>query len=99
MSAYIIAQVEVTNTEKYKEYMAKTPETINKYGGKFVARGGAPITLEGNPENRRVVILEFADSETAKKWYFSEEYQNVKKLREGAANASFVVIDGVSVKN
>ena len=99
MPSYIIAQVEVTDMVKYREYMKLTPETINKYGGKFIARGATPITLEGNTENRRVVILEFENIDKAKAWYHSEEYQSKKKLREGAANASFVIIDGVNLCN
>lgn len=97
MPSYIIAQVEVTDMVKYREYMKVTPETIKMYGGKFIARGGAPVTLEGNTENRRVVILEFENTEKAKAWYHSDQYQNAKKLREGAANASFVIVDGANL--
>ena len=97
MPSYVIAQVEVTDTVKYSEYMKMTPETIKKCGGKFIARGATPITLEGNTEKRRIVILEFENTEKAKAWYHSDDYQNAKKLREGAANASFVIIEGVNL--
>jgi uncharacterized protein (DUF1330 family) len=97
MPAYVIAQVEVTDMMKYREYMKATPESIKRYGGKFIARGGTPVTLEGKAENRRVVILEFENTEKANAWYNSAEYQDAKKLREGAANASFVIVEGVNL--
>jgi uncharacterized protein (DUF1330 family) len=94
MPAYVIARVEVTDVDKYREYMKVTPESIRKHHGKFIARGGEPVTLEGEQEIRRVVILEFPTKAMAQAWYFSEEYQNAKKIRKDAAHASFVIVDG-----
>jgi len=96
MPAYVIAHVEVTDMDKYQEYIKVTPETIRKHQEKFIARGGEPVTLEGEQETRRVVILEFPTKEIAQAWYFSEEYQSAKKIRKDAALASFVVVDGVA---
>jgi uncharacterized protein (DUF1330 family) len=95
MPAYVIARVEVTDWDKYKEYLKVTPGTIAQYGGRFIARGGEMVTLEGPEENRRLVVLEFPSMERAKAWYHSEEYQSAKKLRAGAATAFFVAIDGI----
>jgi len=95
MAAYIIARVEVTDWDKYGEYMKVTPDVIAQYGGRFVARGGDMVTLEGPEETRRLILLAFPTMERAKAWYHSGEYQNAKKIRAGAATASFVVIDGV----
>ncbi len=95
MPAYIIAKIDVTNMEKYKNYTALTPAAIEKFGGKFIARAGQALTLEGPEEARRVVLLEFPDFETAKAFYDSAEYQAAKAKREGAAVGSFVLVDGV----
>lgn len=95
MSAYVIAKVKVTDWDQYKEYMKLTPATIEKFGGKFVARGGQMITLEGPETTERIVLIEFTSLEKAKEWYHSKEYGEAKKKREGAATASFVVIEGV----
>jgi uncharacterized protein (DUF1330 family) len=98
MSAYILARIEVTNWDRYKEYTKVTPGVVAKYGGKFIARGGEVITLEGPEETRRVVIIEFPSSEKAREFYFSKEYAEARKLREDAAIASFVAIDGLRDK-
>ncbi len=95
MPGYIIAKVHVTDMEQYRQYMKATPSTIEKYGGKIIVRGGESVTLEGDPINDRVVVIEFPTLEKAKEWYGSHEYQDAKKLREGAAVASFLAIDGV----
>ena len=95
MAAYLLARVEVTDWERYKEYTKKTPGAIAKYGGKFIIRAGDMVTLEGPEETRRVVLIEFPSLEKVKESYYSQEYQEAKKLREGAAIGQFLAIDGV----
>ena len=95
MAAYLLAKVEVTDWDRYKEYTKKTPGAIAQYGGKFLIRAGDMVTLEGPDETRRVVLIEFPSFEKAKEFYHSQEYQEAKKLREGAANGQFLAIDGV----
>ena len=95
MSAYVIAKVKVTDWDRYKEYMKLTPATIEKFGGKFVVRGGQMIALEGPEMTERIVVIEFTSLERAKEWYHSREYGEAKKKREGAATASFIAIEGV----
>lgn len=95
MSAYFVAHIKVTDMERYKQYTKLTPAAIEAHGGKFIVRGGEVETLEGPEETRRVVVLEFPDSDSARAFYQSEQYQAAKKLREGAAEASFILIEGV----
>ena len=95
MSAYLIARVDVTDMEQYKEYMKVTPDLIASHGGRFIARGGEPLTLEGDQETNRVVLVEFPSVEAAQNFYNSDGYQAAIKLRQGAANGQFIVIDGV----
>ena len=95
MAGYVIVRVEVTDMEQYKKYIALTPASIAKFGGRFIARGGETISLEGPEENRRIVILEFPSLKQAEKWYHSDDYQAAKKVRAGAAEAEFTAIEGV----
>ncbi|MCA9839490.1 MAG: DUF1330 domain-containing protein [Trueperaceae bacterium] len=95
MPAYIIAQINVTNPEQYKEYTKLTPAAIAKYGGKFIVRGGDKMTLEGPEETRRVVLIEFPDMESAKTFWHSAEYEEAKAKRKGAAEGSFVLVEGL----
>ncbi len=95
MAAYIIGRVQVTDWTRYAEYMKLTPGIIAQYGGRFIARGGEFLTLEGPEETNRVVIIEFPTYEAAQQFFHSEEYSHAKTLREGAANAHFFAIDGL----
>jgi uncharacterized protein (DUF1330 family) len=95
MSAYVIARIEITDWDRYREYVKATPAVIAKFGGRFIARGGETITLEGPAEKRRVVLIEFPSLDRARAFYDSPEYREVMKLREGAADASLVAIAGV----
>ena len=95
MSAYILARMKVTNWDQYKEYTKATPAVLAKFGGKFIVRGGEILTLEGPEETSRIVLLEFPSLEKAKEFYSSKEYGEAKKLREGAATASFIVLQGL----
>ena len=95
MAAYMIVRVKVTDMARYQEYMKLSPAAIAAAGGRFIVRGGELATLEGPPETARVVIVEFPDLETAKAFYHSELYAAARKVREGAAEAQFVVVAGV----
>jgi uncharacterized protein (DUF1330 family) len=95
MSAFVIASVNITDTEKYKEYQALTPAAIAKHSGKFVVRGGNLEVLEGEWSKPRVVVLEFPSREAAKIFYNSVDYTEARAKREGAAEFSMIVVDGV----
>lgn len=95
MSAYMIARVEVTDLDKFKQYSAAAGMVTEKFGGKYLARGGSLEGLENfSDAGKRVVIIEFADLATANAWYNSDEYQEAKKLRENAATGNFLIVDG-----
>ena len=96
MAAFLIARVSVTDWNKYDQYMKVTPGIIAKYGGKFIVRGGQTVTLEGPTEKWRIVVVEFPDLEKAKEFYYSQDYTDAKTLREGAALAQFVAVEGVT---
>lgn len=95
MAAYIIARINVTDWEQYREYTKATPDAIAQFGGKFIVRGGEVTTLEGPEETHRVVLLEFPTFDQAQAFYVSPAYQNAKKLREGAATGQFLLVDGL----
>ena len=99
MAAYIVAHVDVENWDAYRDYMRHTPRVIQKFGGRFIARGGEMVTLEGPQETLRVVLIEFPSMEQAKAFYNSAEYAQTKKLREGGGVAKFVAIDGYSAED
>jgi uncharacterized protein (DUF1330 family) len=94
MAGILIAYVNVTDPEKYKNYTALTPGAIAHHGGEFVVRGGDVYTAEGDDENRRVVVVRFESVEKAKEFWNSPEYSNAKKERQGAAIFNAIIVEG-----
>jgi uncharacterized protein (DUF1330 family) len=95
MPAYLIVETDIHDPEQYERYKAASPAAVAGGGGRFVVRGGELAGLEGDWQPKRLVVLEFEDLEAAKRFYESEEYQKVKKLREGAASLNMVAVEGV----
>jgi uncharacterized protein (DUF1330 family) len=96
MAAYVIAQINAINAERYPEYTAQVPATIAKYGGRFIARGGNAEVLEGSLSlPQRLVIIEFPSREAAKAWWSSEEYGPLKALRQEISDGTLFLVDGV----
>ena len=95
MSAYVIAEVEVTDPGKFEEYRKLVPATLEEFGGRYVVRGGAVGSLEGGWRPKRMVVIEFDDAKRAKAWHDSELYVPARALREASTNTRMIVVDGV----
>jgi uncharacterized protein (DUF1330 family) len=95
MTAYLVAQVQIYNSEIYKQYAAHSPAIVAKHGGRILARGGESETLEGGAPERRVVIVEFPSLQAARAFYYSPEYQEARKIRTPVSDAEFVIVEGV----
>jgi uncharacterized protein (DUF1330 family) len=94
MPAYIIAEVEVTNPAGYEAYRPLAGASIAQYGGKFVVRGGKAELVEGTQEPARIVVIEFADTAAAKRWYNSPEYQEALKIRLANSTGRVLLVEG-----
>lgn len=96
-AGYIIVQMNISDPEKYKQYMAEAPATIKAAGGEYLARGGRSETLEGDWKPHRVAILKFPTYEQAKAWYEGENYVRVRAKRAGATEYfDLVLVEGVA---
>ncbi len=91
--AYWIAHVDVTDEEHYPEYLKAGAPVYEKYGAKFVVRGGRHQAMEGSVRSRHVIV-EYKDYDTALAAYNSEEYQHAKSLRNKFANSEFLIVEG-----
>ena len=90
---YWIAHVDVRDPERYKDYVATAKPAFERYGAKFLARGGTYEVMEGAGRARNVVI-EFPSMQAALDCYNSPEYQAAKAIRVTVADADMVIIDG-----
>ena len=95
MPAYVFAEVDITNPEGYREYSQQVPATIQKYGGRFLHRGGPVTVLEGDWPGIRRVIIEFPSVEAARQWWDSPEYEKPKALRRANSKGRLILLEGV----
>ena len=95
MAAYVIAEMEVTDPGKYEDYRRQVLATIERYGGRFLVRGGKAEGLEGGWKPARLVVLEFPSLERAQEWYRSPEYTPLAKLRQQASTGRLCIVQGV----
>jgi uncharacterized protein (DUF1330 family) len=95
MSAYLLADVTVTNAEQMAEYRVWSTRAIQEFGAEVLVRGGAVETLEGGWQPGRLVILKFPDMAQARAMYHSETYTHARTLRENAGIMRMVVVEGI----
>lgn len=96
MPAYLVSLITVTNPDKFKEYALLTAAAGEKYGAKFITRGGGLEVVEGTMPHPRVVITEFKDKETAKSFFESPEYLLAKEKRIGACDFNAFIVEGIN---
>ena len=95
MPAYFVVELESTNSEAMAGYRAAVPGTLEQYGGRFLVRGGATELIEGGPEPKRIVVLEFADAAAVKRWYNSPEYQKILPGRLNNSKSRAFIVEGL----
>jgi uncharacterized protein (DUF1330 family) len=95
MKAYVIANIDIRDPVRYKDYVKLTPDTIAPLGGRFIARGGRAEKLEGDAPANRLVIIEFPSYENAKAWYDSDGYRVARTIRQSASSGSLILVEGV----
>jgi len=95
MTALLIAQLEVQDPEAFAPYREAVPAVIERFGGRYLARGGAVEVLEGEWDVPRLVVIAFDSLERAREFYHSPQYQEILPLRLAAAKSSVVIAEGV----
>lgn len=95
MPAYVVVSVDVHDPERYPDYIALAPPSIERHGGRYLARAGRTEVLEGDFDPKRFVIVEFPSYEAAKGWYESEDYREARDLRHATADSILILTDGL----
>jgi len=96
MPAFVIFDVEISDMEKYQEFMLGVKPALEKAGAKYLSRGGQHKVYEGDWEPRRIVLLEFPTIEDWEEFYNGPTYQGLKKIRDACSSARLVGVEGVS---
>ena len=95
MKALCIVYENIDDWDGFDQYRTEVMPTLEPFGARFLVRGGAFTTLEGELPFERIVVLEFPSREAAEAWYWSDAYQAVLPIRLAAARCQFVIVDAV----
>jgi uncharacterized protein (DUF1330 family) len=95
MSAYVIVEIDIVDPAGYEGYKKLAGATVEKYGGKYVVRGGEAEVLEGDWKPKRIVVLQFDSMQRAKDWLHCEEYREPRKMRHRTARTNMILVEGV----
>jgi len=94
--AYVVAEITVTDIDTYREYVRAAFPIIQRYGGKFLTRGGTTIAVEGTPPAERVMIIEFPSLDRAREFEYSKDYTDIAPLRQASAESRLFIIEGTA---
>jgi uncharacterized protein (DUF1330 family) len=95
MAAYVVVQVDVKDPVRYADYRKMVPASLEKYGGRFLVRGGQTHTMEGDWAPKRFVLVEFPTVERAQAWWASPEYAEAKALRQATSDSQLIIAEGI----
>ena len=95
MSAYVIADVEITDANLYGQFLEQVTATVEAPGGKFVARGGEIEAILGNWTPKRLAILEFDSLQQIRAWLDSPEFTALNDIRSRSSNVNMVIVEGL----
>ena len=95
MKAYWINRCHVIDSESYQEYVKLAGPALQKFGGKFLVRGGEQVELEGGPFER-TVLVEFNSMKDALNAYNSDEYAEALKHSRDSSQRHVVIVEGLS---
>jgi uncharacterized protein (DUF1330 family) len=95
MSAYIIAEVTVTNPDQMAKYREWSTRAMQEHGAEVLVRGGRVVPLEEGWTPERIVVLKFKDLASAEAYYHSETYTHARQVREGAGSIRMIAVEGI----
>jgi uncharacterized protein (DUF1330 family) len=94
MPVYMIIETEVKDKKMYAQYIEKVWAIIEKFGGRYLVRGGKVISLSESWNPERIIIIEFESVRKIKECFSSPEYQKIAHLRENSAITRAIVVEG-----
>jgi uncharacterized protein (DUF1330 family) len=94
VKAYLVLDFTINDLSGFKSYIANVPRYIERHGGKYIVRGAAPKTIEGDWSPQRMIIIEFPARENAEHFLADPDFQELAKIRRETTTSKLVLVDG-----
>jgi uncharacterized protein (DUF1330 family) len=92
---YVIAEVEVNDTDAFQKYAAAVPGTLAPFNAKYLVRAGKITPVEGDAPKQRFIVIAFDSAEKARAWEDSPAYEAIKPIRHASAKSRVFIVEGV----
>ena len=97
MPAYLIVEIRgVRDEQTYARYRDRVSAQLAAFGGQYLVRGGKAERLEGEWEPRRIVVVKFESAQAAKRWWSSEDYRELREMRQASTETNMILVEGIS---
>ena len=93
--AYLVAEIDVTDADLYKQYLDKGGPLYAQFAGRFIARGGKVDVFAGEPPKRAIVAI-FDSMEKAQAFRDSPAYNELIPLRDKASKFRAYIVEGLA---
>jgi uncharacterized protein (DUF1330 family) len=94
MTAYLIADIKVTNDGWVPEYAAMAHEFVHKHGGRYLSRSGNVKAIEGKPlDTSLIAIMAFPSASAAEAFINDPGYAPLVDARRAGSESRFQLID------
>jgi uncharacterized protein (DUF1330 family) len=94
MPGYLVVSLDIKDADMFARYTAEMPALLQRWGGEFVVRGGKLQPLEGDAPKPRLVIIKFPSVDDAREFYYSVEYEPLKRIRQAATESNVLLVEG-----
>ena len=94
VKGYLLGQITVSNKSQYKLYDPKIGNIIEEFGGKYLVKGGLRMVKDGHPSFQRDVLVEFKDIETARRFFSSQQFNEISKFRKAGSTGFLLLLNG-----
>ncbi|MYD92948.1 MAG: DUF1330 domain-containing protein [Chloroflexi bacterium] len=95
MACYVIADINVTDPERFAAFIEAVPASVQTHGGKYLIRGGSLEVAQGDWTPGRLVVIEFASLDRARAWFDSPEFEGPRQIQARSSNSNYVFVEGV----
>ncbi|KML55727.1 hypothetical protein VL15_18050 [Burkholderia cepacia] len=95
MAVYLLAQLRFTQRDAYDRYQARFMDVFRRFDGRLLAADDAPVTLEGEWDRNKVVLMSFPDEAAARRFIESPEYQAISVDRQAGADTLALLVHGL----
>ena len=95
MAAYSIVNIDILDPPAFKEYQARFPALLEKFGGRYIVRGGATEDVEGGWVPQRLIVIEYPTLDHARRLMASAEYRALKQIRDRSTRTDWITVEGV----